>query len=312
MIRISVVIPLYNKKRTISRAIESVLAQTKLPDEVIVIDDGSSDGSGEVVEGIRNHRLKLVKQENRGVSAARNRGVALSKGNFIAFLDADDVWKPIFLEIMHDLIKRFPKAGAYLTNYEVVNYLGARQVLHNNILADGGYAGLINFFKVGFGGCVTASSIVLQKKIFLEVGGFPEEEHMFEDYDVWVRVALRYPIAWSREISCTIFQNADNHAWSRVTLDKEPKFLETVRNAIQMGLVTPELARDMEEYAAYFHIVAARHFLLQGKREMARTMLAFARDTIDHKKWWWKVKILSMLPDAGRVLLWNIYTNLKN
>ena len=97
-ITFSVVIPLYNKGREIARTLGGVAAQTYTPLEVIVVDDGSTDDSARVVEGLDLPGVRLIRQPNGGVSAARNRGIAEAKGDYIALLDADDYWKPEYLE----------------------------------------------------------------------------------------------------------------------------------------------------------------------------------------------------------------------
>ena len=115
---ISVVIPLYNKAAEIGRAVRSVLAQTLPPREVIVVDDGSTDGGADEVERMASSVVRLVRQENRGVSAARNRGIAMASGRYVALLDGDDRWQPQYLEQVWRLIARYPDCGAY-GNYDI-------------------------------------------------------------------------------------------------------------------------------------------------------------------------------------------------
>ena len=109
MVLVSVVIPLYNKKNYIRRAIRSVMMQTIEDFEIIIIDDGSIDGSGDVVKTFLDSRIRLIRQENQGVSVARNNGVSNSRADFIAFLDADDEWLPRQLEDLLRLRKKYPE-----------------------------------------------------------------------------------------------------------------------------------------------------------------------------------------------------------
>lgn len=117
----SVVIPLYNKAHTIERTLRSVFAQTYQKFEVIVINDGSTDGGEEIVEKIEDQRIRLISQENLGVSAARNRGIRESKYEWIAFLDGDDEWMPTFLEKIADTTWRYPSERIFGTLSKHVN-----------------------------------------------------------------------------------------------------------------------------------------------------------------------------------------------
>jgi len=121
--RFSVIIPLYNKAPYVSKAIGSVLAQTFTDYELVVVDDGSRDDSAEMAAKAMDGRpdCRLIRQENAGVSMARNNGVAASQGDYLCFLDADDWWEPTFLEEMSKLIAEFPDAGIYGTGYTIVN-----------------------------------------------------------------------------------------------------------------------------------------------------------------------------------------------
>ena len=116
---ISVVIPLYNKEKEIARTLRSVLAQTSQPLEIIVVDDGSTDGSAARVEEIGSPLIRLIRQENRGVSAARNRAMQEACGEYAALLDGDDTWEPGYLAEIERLIAAYPNCGAYATSFNV-------------------------------------------------------------------------------------------------------------------------------------------------------------------------------------------------
>ena len=118
---ISVVIPLYNKEKSITTTLESVLAQTYTDYEVVVVDDGSTDNSANIVRKLVNEKIRLISQPNGGVSAARNAGILAAKGEYVTFLDADDLWTIDYLETLVTLIKDFPNAGLYAIGYRVIN-----------------------------------------------------------------------------------------------------------------------------------------------------------------------------------------------
>lgn len=117
----SVVVPLYNKAKEIVHTLEGVASQRYAPMEVIVVDDGSTDGGAELVEQMKAQlpTLQLIRQANGGVSVARNCGIAHARGNYIALLDADDFWKPEYLERVTGLIERYPGCGMYCMGFEV-------------------------------------------------------------------------------------------------------------------------------------------------------------------------------------------------
>ena len=119
----SIVIPLYNKEEHIAATLRSVLTQTHQNFEVVVVDDGSTDGGAAVVETFTDPCIRLIRQENGGVSAARNRGIAEARGEHVAFLDADDEWMPEHLEELATLIAAYPECRARATNYIFINVI---------------------------------------------------------------------------------------------------------------------------------------------------------------------------------------------
>ena len=120
----SVIIPLYNKEREIEGTIRSVLSQTRLPDEIVVVDDGSTDRSAGIVQRIDSPLIRLVAQPNAGECAARNRAITEARGEYLALIDADDEWEPGFLAEIEAMIGEFPGCGLYCTGFSVVSHDG--------------------------------------------------------------------------------------------------------------------------------------------------------------------------------------------
>ena len=201
--RFSVIMPLYNKERYVKKAIESVIAQTYRDFELIIIDDGSTDNSLEVVRGLKieDRRLKILTQSNTGVAAARNNGVAASKGEYLCFLDADDWWDSTFLEEMDRLIKEYLDAGLYATNY--VYYKPGKT--HVALDLDRGY---MNYPKAYLEGPmpIWTGSTCMPRKVFDKMGGFPVGIKLGEDFLLWAKTALQYPVAFC-EIPLAYYNN---------------------------------------------------------------------------------------------------------
>ena len=185
---ISVIIPVYNGAKTIKETIESVLVQTWQDFEIIVIDDGSTDSTLEVIKSIPDSRIKLFSYENTGPSASRNRGISHAAGEFIAFLDADDLWKPDKLEAQLKALQDIPEA---VVAYSWTNHIDeSGQFLRNGsqIVVNGNAYErllLVNFFEHG-------SNPLIRKQALLEVGGFDESLRQGEDWEMWLRLAARY------------------------------------------------------------------------------------------------------------------------
>jgi glycosyltransferase involved in cell wall biosynthesis len=193
MSKFSVIMPLYNKAPYVRKAVESVVVQTCRDWELIVVDDGSTDGGGDIVASIADPRIRLVQQENAGVSAARNRGASLSTAPYITFLDADDWWEPTFLEEMDGLIARHPGAGIYGTAYWIVRN-GHRRLAPIGL--DAGFTeGEINYCQVYARTLcmpLTSITICMPRRSFDDAGCFPTGVRLGEDFLLWLRVALNH------------------------------------------------------------------------------------------------------------------------
>lgn len=198
--RISIVIPLYNKQDTILSTIDSVLRQTHQDFEIVVVDDGSSDNSLKLIKGIEDARIRVVTQSNAGVSAARNRGIKESQGEFIAFLDADDEWDTNYLETQVNLLKDYPGCNVAATNYRFKDDLGRISLtILNKIPFEGERGVLSNYFEVC--SCshvpVWTSAVIVKKQCLEEIGGFPLGIKSGEDLLTWARLAVGNNIAYT-------------------------------------------------------------------------------------------------------------------
>lgn len=181
-VKISVVVPMYNKEEYIGRCINSILHQTLQPYEVIIVNDGSTDASLEILQQYTN--VKIINQVNAGVSAARNAGIACTKGTHIAFLDADDEWMPTFLKEIYSLIIKYPDAGLYSTSYTLSKEVISKPDKQNPIF------GLTDYFKLYLEGRRPgySSTMVVTKCKVPSIKLFPEKITMGEDIFAWVSI----------------------------------------------------------------------------------------------------------------------------
>jgi glycosyltransferase involved in cell wall biosynthesis len=186
--RVSVIVPTFNRAALLVEAIDSVLAQQGVAFELIVVDDGSTDGTPDVLADYGS-RITVIRQENRGVSAARNRGVAAGRGELIAFLDSDDLWRPGKLRTQVAYMDAHPELGICQT--EEIWIRDGRRV--NPRLRHRKTAGI--FFERSLELClVSPSAVMLRRELFKAVGGFDEDLPACEDYDLWLRIGHRHPV----------------------------------------------------------------------------------------------------------------------
>ena len=197
---ISIIIPLYNKAESIARALDCVLAQTYQDFEVVVVDDGSTDDGAVVVEQYADSRIRLIRQENAGVSVARNRGIAEAKGEYVAFLDADDEWMPEYLEAQYSLTLRYPQCDVFATNYIFRGFTGNKvATVLRKLPSKAQDFEMTNYFEVAYSSHppLWTSAVIVRKQAINGIGGFPVGVKSGEDLLTWARLAVRYKIAYS-------------------------------------------------------------------------------------------------------------------
>ena len=195
--KISVVIPAYNAEKTIGRAIESVLSQTRPADEVIVVDDGSTDVTAEVVR-LYGDKVVLIQQENAGASVARNTGINAAKGNWIAFLDGDDEWLPEKLQLQLAHLQKHPDLAWTMSNYftcfcDAEHSKTVFDKSRSEVLLAGReyYEDYFDAYKAGASG--NTNTMLIRKDVLLEAGLFRSGQSRMNDEDMWFRIAYRYP-----------------------------------------------------------------------------------------------------------------------
>ena len=219
----SVILPLYNKAPYVAKASGSVLSQTFADYELIIMDDGSKDDSYDVASKAIEDRTNchIYRQENAGVSLARNNAAALSHGDYLCFLDADDWWDPIFLTEMFGLINAYPEAGIYGTGYTIVDETRNKTRVAPIGVGPGFENGYINYCQVyakTMAMPLWTGAVCIPRPVFEEMNGFPKGIKLGEDFLLWIRIALRYKVAFlNKPLS---FYNQDVEMAGRGVVDK--------------------------------------------------------------------------------------------
>ena len=205
----SVVIPVLNGSPYIAAALQSVLRQTHLPDEIIVVDNMSTDDTIKIVENFieHEHRIKLVQNSNKGVSSTRNLGIQSASGQYIAFLDADDLWDARKIEAHSDHLRVHENCVFSFTNSFESSV--TRPWSGNESLGNPSYSfrsTLINEFVVNG----SASSAVISRELLLAIGAFDESMNFGEDWDLWLRIGKMYELCEIRDVLVTIRKHGDS------------------------------------------------------------------------------------------------------
>lgn len=270
--RFSVIIPLYNKAPYVQKALESALSQTFKDFELVVVDDGSSDESFNIAQEtlkLSSVEYQLIHQDNAGVSTARNNGVSVSHGDNICFLDADDWWEPNFLERMDWLIREYPEAGIYGTNYHIISRGKSRIALH---IPKTGYINYCDCYRK-LQMPLWTGSVSIPRKVYLETGGFKPHLKLGEDFDVWVRIALKYKVAYLDEPLSHYYQDSDP-SWRLVGKLHAPQYhiLWSLDDLFEEEAVNQDYKRLIDELRVYnllpYYISSQYHD--SAKKELAK------------------------------------------
>ena len=340
---VSTIIPTYNRVESLGRAIESAVLQTHRNLEVIIVDDGSNDDTGAFVEKAygSDPRVKYIHQENRGVAAARNRGLAAARGDFIAFLDSDDVWKPWKLELQLACMKSLPHIGMiwsdmeaigpdgmvashhYLRTMYAANYrwfttddlfnerypapiVAGAPMLDRAML----YAGDI-FSQMIMGNLVHTSTVVLRRDRLDRVGGFNEElSQSGEDYDFHLRTCREGPVGFV-DVETISYQTGMPDQLVRQSYWLARNFLRTVTAALERDRKRITLSPQMvDEVLARANSWVGETLIEKGE---PRAAADFFKRSLQSKPWQPRALVqlvLCHLPPASAEALRGAYRRL--
>jgi glycosyltransferase involved in cell wall biosynthesis len=188
-VRVSVIIPTFNRRAMVREAVASVCAQRSAECEIIVVDDGSTDGTAEALTAEFAQRVRVLRTENRGVAAARNTGVAASAGTLVAFLDSDDLWLPDKLAAELEFFAQHPEAEICQTQeIWIRNGTRVNSCAHHRKPSGDIFAAAVRMCLV------SPSAVMLRRRLFDAVGGFDPSLTVCEDYDLWLRIARTTPV----------------------------------------------------------------------------------------------------------------------
>lgn len=280
---ISVIIPTYNRTNYITQAINSVLRQTYMNFEIIVVDDGSIDNTKEIVASYVSGILKYVFQENSGPSAARNMGIRLARGEYIAFLDSDDLWDPQKLEIQTAMFRDDPALGIVFSN---VRYVDGNDKIIRDSIAQKGYEFSGDYIKetleIRFP-FPSSSAVMIKKEVVEEVGLFDESLRLGEDGDLWLRTAFLFKVGYIKRPLVSVRMHRISLIHQTTASNKYISALrvyERYRKEIERRRI------NFDACAAKFFSSAGNHALLKGERlgalafylqALSRTPMCFKR-----------------------------------
>ncbi len=258
----SVVIPTYNRDKFIVDSVNSVLAQTFTYFELIVIDDGSTDDTERRLREVNDKRISYFYQDNSGVSIARNRGIKESRGEYIAFLDSDDIWKPEKLEITLKHISESPDIKIFHTN-EIWYRNGKLQNQKKKYRKPDGYA----YYDSLPVCCIGMSTSVVKKDLFDEIGMFDESMPACEDYDLWLRATCKYEVKLIEEPLIIKYGGRPDQLSSQPGLDKYR--IQALEKMLDSGVLCDEQHEETRKELINKCRIYCTGFEKRGKLEEA-------------------------------------------
>ena len=269
----SVIMPVYNGEKFIDDAVKSVCAQTYDNWELIIVNDGSKDNTADVLKKYEsNSQIKIIHKENGGVSVARNTAISASKGEYIVFLDADDVWHTNHLEVMNELITEYPDAGLYatFTRTELVNGGIIEECEFFKDKPDVVY--LEDFFEAYYNDksamIFNITTACFSRKALDVTGLFPVGCAIGEDLELALRVAAYFPVVLCKKATGT-YKKTNSTATKDISFDPDWKFFDTVNNLYSDSRIGSDKKENLKKIMQWFTMRKARHLVICGRRKEA-------------------------------------------
>ena len=269
----SVIMPVYNRADLVGRAIKSVIAQSRSDWEIILVDDGSSDDIKKALDEFsQDNRITIIHQENRGVSAARNRAVKMAKGRHLCFLDADDLWYENHLQTMHELIKEYPDAGFFGTCADILLPGGKIKTSTDYFNEKKDILYTDNFFKAynedKRAKMFQMSTSCIPAGVIERLGGFKEGCRMGEDLELSLRIAAYYPYVLTKKTTA-LYNRMESTASKDGAFDVDWFFFKSYKKILEDERVSGENKAGLEELMHWFEMRRCRHLLLESRRKEA-------------------------------------------
>lgn len=285
----TVIIPLYNKEKYVENAIKSILHQTFTDFELLIINDCSTDKSAEIASNYTSDKVQLIHHEkNSGLAATRNTGIQHAHSNYITFLDADDVWKPYFLEKIFHLIQNFPEARIFGTNYEEIwgNIIKNPHNGSDSLPID--FTGYLNFFKINLKqGIYNHGSVCFHKEVFKKVGNYNENIQLSQDLDFNIRANYHFKLAYDNSIQMSYFMQTDNQLTRSSIINKTIPDYDLYEDWAKTN-------PDLKKYLDFERYVLGKRLKKNGDLRWKK-MIAL----IDSNNLNWKQNLLLKLPSSA-------------
>lgn len=284
MPKISVVIPLYNKAFSIKKTLTSVLKQTFTDFEIIVINDGSTDNSVEIVQNFTDKKVYIYSQENKGAAVARNLGIEKANGELIAFLDADDLWETNHLEELYNLYHDFPDCGLYCSRYQIqLSKQKIQKAIYINIFDD--FRGIIpDYFESSMKNRVGLTSALAIPKEVLAKHQFNPKVSSGQDLELFTKIAIQFPVAITDKITVLYdFSSTNQLSKTKITQKTLPNFSQFAQ--------TEKENKSLKKFLDLYRIEYGLHFRVYGELKKSGRYLEEVTSKIP-----FKTKLLLKLP----------------
>ena len=284
----TVIIPLYNKEMYIENAIKSILNQTFTDFELLIINDCSTDKSIEIASKFALEKVQIIHhKKNSGLAATRNTGIKKATSNYVTFLDADDLWKPHFLEKIFNLIQNFPEARIFGTNYEEIWDKTIKKPHNGSESLANDFTGYINFFKINLKqGIYNHGSVCLHKEVFENIGFYNENIQLSQDLDFNIRANYHYKLAYDNSVQMSYFMQTDNQLTRSSIVNKTIPDYDLYENWTKNN-------SDLKKYLDFERYVLGKRLKKNNDSRWKKMIM-----NIDSNNLNWKQNLLLKLPSS--------------